>query len=120
VLGVRDLLRDGAPASNRFGNGVSNYFLSVFARRPLRDTLCGLRRYPVAETLALSARSLGFAFEGEVVLRALAAGLPVIEVPVSVVYGPTGQGSHFRRVLDPTRIVATVVRTVFELRLGGS
>jgi glycosyltransferase involved in cell wall biosynthesis len=121
VLGVRDLLRDGAPASNRFGNGVSNYFLSFFARRPLRDTQCGLRRYPVVETLALSARSGGFAYEGEIVLRALAARLPVVEVPIAVVYDPSGrQGSHFRRVLDPTRIVATVVRTVFELRLGGS
>jgi glycosyltransferase involved in cell wall biosynthesis len=121
VLGVRNLLRDGAPTSNRFGNGVSNYFLSLFAQRPLRDTQCGLRRYPVAETLALRANARGFAFEGEIVLRALAAGLPVVEVPVSVVYGPAGgQRSHFRRVLDPTRIVATVVRTVFELRLGGS
>jgi glycosyltransferase involved in cell wall biosynthesis len=121
VLGVRDLVRDGAPSSNRFGNGVSNYFLSLFAGRPLRDTQCGLRRYPIAETLRLSARASGFAFEGEVVLRALAAGLPVVEVPVSVVYGLAGhRGSHFRRVLDPTRIVATVVRTVFELRLGGS
>ncbi len=121
VLGVRDLVRDGAPPSNRFGNGVSNYFLSLFARRPLRDTQCGLRRYPIAETLELAARASGFAFEGEVVLRALAAGLPVVEVPISVVYGPAGhRGSHFRRVLDPTRIVATVVRTVFELRLGGS
>jgi len=121
VLGVRDLLRDGAPATNRFGNGVSNYFLSLFAQRPLRDTQCGLRRYPVVETLELSARARGFAFEGEIVLRALAAGLPVVEVPVSVVYDvAVRQGSHFRRLLDPTRIVATVVRTVFELRLGGS
>ncbi len=121
VLGVRDLLRDGAPASNRFGNGVSNYFLSLFAGRSLRDTQCGLRRYPVGETLALAARAGGFAFEGEIVLRALAARLPVVEVPISVVYDPSArQGSHFRRVLDPTRIVATVVWTVFELRLGGS
>jgi glycosyltransferase involved in cell wall biosynthesis len=120
VLGVRDLLRDGAPPSNRFGNGVSNYFLSFFAQRPLRDTQCGLRRYPVVETLELSARARGFAYEGEVVLRALAAGLPVVEVPITVVYDAAGRrGSHFRRVLDPTRIVAMVVRTVFELRLGG-
>jgi glycosyltransferase involved in cell wall biosynthesis len=120
VLGVRDLVRDGAPRSNQFGNGVSNYFLSLFARRQLRDTQCGLRRYPVTETLALSARAAGFAFEGEVVLRALAAGLPVVEIPISVVYDAAArQGSHFRRVLDPTRIVATVVRTVLELRVGG-
>jgi glycosyltransferase involved in cell wall biosynthesis len=120
VLGVRDLVRDGAPASNRFGNGVSNFFLSLFARRSLRDTQCGLRRYPVLETLELSARASGFAFEGEIVLRALAAGLPLVEVPVDVIYGSTGrQVSHFRRVVDPTRIVATVVRTVLELHLGG-
>jgi glycosyltransferase involved in cell wall biosynthesis len=121
VLGVRNLAQDGAPRSNRFGNAVSNFFLSGFARRRLRDTQCGLRRYPVVETLDLGARATGFAFEGEIVLRALAAGLPLVEVPVSVVYAPAGkQRSHFRRVVDPTRIVATVVCTVVELRLGGS
>jgi glycosyltransferase involved in cell wall biosynthesis len=121
VLGVRDLLRDGAPRSNRFGNAVSNFFLSSFARHALHDTQCGLRRYPVVETLELRARASGFAFEGEIVLRALAAGLPLVEVPISVVYASGGeQRSHFRRVVDPTRIVATVVRTVLELRLGGS
>jgi glycosyltransferase involved in cell wall biosynthesis len=119
VLGVRDLERDGAPASNRFGNGVSNLFLSLFAGRRLRDTQCGLRRYPVIETLALAARSRGYAFEAEIVLRALAAGLPVVEVPVRVVYPPAGEGrSHFRSVRDPARIVFSVVRTVLALRLG--
>jgi glycosyltransferase involved in cell wall biosynthesis len=120
VLGVRDLLRDGAPRGNRFGNGVSNFFLSAFAGRTLRDTQCGLRRYPVAEALALGARSSGYAFEAEIVLRALAAGLPLVEVPVRVLYPPAGEGStHFRNVRDPTRIVFSVVRTVVALRLGG-
>lgn len=120
VLGVRNLRRDGAPASNRFGNGVSNFFLSRFTGRPLRDTQCGLRRYPVLETLELGAHARGYAFEAEVVLRALAAALPVVEVPIDVVYPPAeGSRSHFRRVLDPTRIVLSVVRTVLELRIRG-
>jgi glycosyltransferase involved in cell wall biosynthesis len=118
VLGVRDLERDGAPRSNRFGNDVSNFFLSLFARRRLLDTQCGLRRYPVRETLALGARARGYAFEAEVVLRALAAGLPLVEAPVRVVYPPAeARSSHFRNVRDPARIVATVVRTVLELHL---
>lgn len=117
VLGVRDLVRAGAPRSNRFGNGVSNFFLSRFASRTLRDTQCGLRRYPVRETLALGARADGFAFEAEVVLRALAAGLPVIEVPVSVVYPSREERrTHFHNVRDPASIIGTVVRTVLELR----
>jgi glycosyltransferase involved in cell wall biosynthesis len=116
VLGVRDLARDGAPRSNRFGNGVSNFFLSAFAGVRLRDTQCGLRRYPVAETLDLAARARGYAFEAEIILRALAAGLPLVEVPVRVVYAREGsQVTHFRSVRDPARIVATVVRTVVEL-----
>ncbi len=120
VLGVRDLARDGAPGSNQFGNRVSNFFLSFFAGRPLLDTQCGLRRYPVAATLQLATRARGYAFEAEVVLRALAAGIPVLEVPVAVIYPPPDQiRSHFRNVRDPARIVGTVVRTVLDLRLRG-
>lgn len=118
VLGVRDLVRDGAPRSNRFGNGVSNLFLSAFAGRPLHDTQCGLRRYPVRETLALGVGSDGYAFEAEVILRAIAANLPIVEVPVRVFYPASGaRRSHFRNVRDPARIVASVVKTVIELRI---
>lgn len=117
VLGVRNLEQDGAPPRNRFGNSVSNFFLSHFAGRALRDTQCGLRRYPVVETLALGARARGFAFEGEIVLRALAAGLPLVEIPIGVLYPPEDQRrTHFRGVVDPTRIVLAVARTVLELR----
>lgn len=117
VLGVRDLVAAGAPRSNRFGNGVSNFFLSLFAWRRLRDTQCGLRRYPVRETLALGARADGFAFEAEVVLRAIAAGLSVVEVRVDVVYPSREERrTHFHNVRDPASIVGTVVRTVLELR----
>lgn len=120
VLGLRDLVHDGAPSWNRLGNGVSNLFLSVFAGRALHDTQCGLRRYPVAETLALGARARGYAYEAEVVLRAIAAGLPIVEVPVVVVYPPDKlRRTHFRSVRDPAWIVATVVRTVLELHFGG-
>jgi glycosyltransferase involved in cell wall biosynthesis len=116
VLGVRDLRRDGAPPWNRFGNGVSNGFLSLFTGRHLRDTQCGLRRYPVAETLGLGTQAQGFAFEAEVVIRAFAARMPIVEVPVGVVYAAEGtRRTHFRSVHDPVRIVATVARTVVEL-----
>src|SRR5512140_43962 len=86
VLGVRDLAGAGAPRKNQLSNGISNYFLSRFARRPLADTQCGLRRYPVAETLALGARARGYAFEAEALLLAARTGLRIVELKVSVVY----------------------------------
>jgi glycosyltransferase involved in cell wall biosynthesis len=117
VLGVRNLLRDGAPRSNRFGNFVSNWFISAFSGKSLHDTQCGLRRYPVRETLALEARSLGFAFEAEVLLRAIAAGMPIAEVPVTAEYSErTMMRTHFRNWRDPAAIVCTVVHTMIETR----
>jgi hypothetical protein len=72
----------------------------------------------VREALGLGARATGFAFEGEIVLRAIDAGLPLVEIPVAVVYPPENQRrTHFRGVVDPARIVVAVVRTVFELHL---
>lgn len=118
VLGVRDLVGDGAPRANRFGNAVSNFFVSCFAGRSLSDTQCGLRRYPVRATLDLGARASGFAFEAEVVLRAVAGGLPVVEVPIRAFYPVAARArSHFRVPRDPARIIGTVLRTVSELRL---
>lgn len=119
VLGVRDLRRAGAPGPNRFSNGISNYFLSRFAGQPLRDTQCGLRRYPVAETLLRGPRARGYAFEAEIVLLYSAASLPIVEVDIDVVYPPERERvSHFDPVRDPARIIAVVLRTVAESRLA--
>lgn len=111
VLGVRDLLRDGAPRANRFSNAVSNFFLSRFARRPLRDTQCGLRRYPIRETLALRTSGQGYDFEAEVLLRAIWSGLDVVEQEVFVIY-PEHRKTHFRAGRDVRHIIRTVLLSV--------
>jgi glycosyltransferase involved in cell wall biosynthesis len=113
VLGVRDLERAGAPKKNRFSNGISNHFLSRFARRSLRDTQCGLRRYPIAATLALGTRGEGYDFEAEVLLRAIWGGMTVVEEPIGVLY-PEDRVTHFHVVRDPWRIIRAVVGALFE------
>jgi len=112
VLAVRDLVRDGAPRANRFSNAFSNRFLSWFGRRPLADTQCGLRRYPLPETLSLGARSPGYAFEAEVLLRAVRRGWDVAELATRVIYPPPGERlTHFHSVRDPARIVYRVLES---------
>ncbi len=121
VLGVRDLRGAGAPRANRWSNGISNFFLSRFAGVRLRDTQCGLRRYPIAETLALGARANGYAFEAEILLRAAAAGVRIEQRDVRVVYPPGAERiTHFDSVRDPARIVAIVVATLGDLRAAKS
>jgi glycosyltransferase involved in cell wall biosynthesis len=113
VLAVRDLASAGAPRSSQFSNRISNVFLSRFSGAELRDTQCGLRRYPVVGTLELGASSDGFAYEAEVVLRAARAGWSIEQVPVRVFYPPPEERvSHFHVVRDPARIIGTVLRTL--------
>jgi glycosyltransferase involved in cell wall biosynthesis len=113
VLGIRDLVLAGAPRKNQLSNQISNFFLSLFAGRPLRDTQCGLRRYPIARTLELAGQDNGYAFEAEIILRAIAAGVRVVEAPVRVLYPPEQERiTHFDSVRDPARIVTRVVQTL--------
>ncbi|MCC6556669.1 MAG: glycosyltransferase [Polyangiaceae bacterium] len=113
VLGVRDLEGAGAPRANQVSNRISNFFLSAFAGRPLADTQCGMRRYPIARALALGPRDDGYAFEAEIILRAVAGGVRIVEAPVRVIYPPEGQRvTHFDSVRDPARIIARVLKTL--------
>jgi hypothetical protein len=114
VLAVRDLAGAGAPRKNQFSNGVSNFFLSRFAGRPLADTQCGLRRYPLRATLALGARASGYAYEAEVLFRAARAGWPIVETCVPVLYPPE-RTTHFDARIDVPRIIVRVLATAFEL-----
>ncbi len=121
LLGVRDLVRAGAPPASRFSNGFSNRFLSWFSGKRLLDTQCGLRRYPLPETLDLGLGSTGYEFESEVILRAARLGWPIEQLPVDVLYPPREERiSHFHVVRDPTRIVLRVLWTVAVTRRKGS
>lgn len=117
VLGVRDLASAGAPRANRFSNGISNFFLSRFAGRPLKDTQCGLRRYPVRAVQALAPKGTGYELEAEIVLRAARAGLSIVEVPITVLYPPEEQRlTFFRTRRDVPRIIRRVLQVMAETR----
>jgi glycosyltransferase involved in cell wall biosynthesis len=117
LLGVRDLRGAGAPLANRFSNAFSNGFLSMVCRRSLHDTQCGLRRYPVERVLELGVRAERYDIEADILLRALRAGVPIEEVPISVVYPPEElRRTHFHSVRDPARIVFRVLHTLLTAR----
>jgi len=113
VLGVRDLIAAGAPRANVFSNRFSNRFLSFALGRTLSDTQCGLRRYPLPETLALGGRAEGYGYEAELILRAVRLGWTVVEEPVRVIYPPESERvSHCHSVKEPARIVYRVLHTL--------
>lgn len=117
VLGVRDMQGAGAPKANQVSNKISNMFLSAFTFKRLRDTQCGVRRYPIPEVFSLRVGGKGFSFEAEVIVRASRSGWPIVQRPVSVHYPPPeARRTHFHVVRDPARIVGRVSVTLVDPR----
>lgn len=117
VLGIRDMKRAGAPGPSQFSNRFSNWWVSRFAGQELSDTQCGLRRYPLHTTLALGSDARGYGFECDLLVRAARHGIPIVEVPVEVIYPPKAERvSHFHVVYDPARIVVRLLHTAFTVK----
>jgi glycosyltransferase involved in cell wall biosynthesis len=116
VLGVRSADREVA-ALNRFGNDFANTWVRIATGRAFDDTQCGLRVYPIAETLALSPTGRRFDFETEILIRAVRAGIEIRSVAVRVYDPPVElRHSHYDKLWDTVRIIEMVVGLMLRLR----
>ncbi len=113
VVGCRDFDTPHVPGSSRFGRAFSNLWVRLETGVALQDTQSGFRAYPVALMARLKLRSRHYDFEIEALTRAIWAGIPVVETPVSVVYPPASQRiSHFRPWVDNARLSLLHARLV--------
>lgn len=101
VIGYRDM-RD-APRPSRFGRWFTNLWVRMLTLRPGLDSQSGFRVYPLAALLATGVRARRYAFEIEVLLRALRGGFSSCAVPVAVSY-PADRITHFRQLRDNLQI----------------
>jgi len=80
-------------------------WINTLSRR-IRDSMCGMRIYPLAATLpvldSMPSQSR-MEFDTEILVRLDWAGVPIRNLPVSVCYPPDGV-SHFRLWRDNARI----------------
>ncbi|MFW5845579.1 MAG: glycosyltransferase family 2 protein [Planctomycetota bacterium] len=97
VIGRRDMRV--APRINRIGRLFSNLSVWSTCGRWPGDSQSGMRIYPLAGILSLPLRSGGYAFEVEVLPRAVWNGTPVTWVDVSVRY-PADRITHFNKWRD--------------------
>jgi glycosyltransferase involved in cell wall biosynthesis len=81
----------------------------------IRDALCGLRLYPlkpIADLLKRSTLPKRMAFDPEILVRAVWAGIPLKFVPIHVQYPENGR-SHFHYVRDNLEIAWMHTRLLF-------
>ncbi len=104
------------PLSRRFSRWLTHVWVWVETlSTAIRDSMCGFRVYPVAQTLGvLDTESVGkrMDFDTEIMVRLAWRGAPVIHVPVAVTY-PEGNTSNFHLWRDNWLITKMHTRLVF-------
>lgn len=101
IMGTRDASRDDYPGRSRLGRRVSNWAIRLETGVRVDDCQCGLRVYPLHVLDVVQCRAGRFAFEVEVITRAIWAGADVISVPVTCRYFQgDARVSHLKPVRD--------------------
>jgi glycosyltransferase involved in cell wall biosynthesis len=114
VIGKREGMEiRNVPWTSRWGREFSNFWVWAACGRWFSDSQSGFRIYPLPETTYLGARAKRYQFEVEILVRAVWHDIPILEVPVRVLYGRRGERvSHFRPWLDFWRNTRTFARLV--------
>jgi predicted LPLAT superfamily acyltransferase len=109
---------DSIPAGRKIGRWITHFWVWVETLSfQIADSMCGFRIYPLAPVRAvLETAQLGryMDFDTEIMVRLFWRGMPVIAVPVKVIYPPDNT-SNFRLWRDNIRISWMHARLVFEM-----
>ena len=110
VLGARGFSGE-IPLRSRIGNSATRIALRAASGLSLQDTQTGLRGYP-ASLLGwlMTIEGDRFEYELSVLLKARQTGIEVVEVPIATIYIDDNQSSHFRPVIDSTRVYLPLLR----------
>lgn len=104
ILGVRPREMAHCPGRCALGRSMTSLAIRLQTGVHLADTQCGLRVYPMRLLNLVHCRSARYAFEAEVITRAVWAGFEIQECPVSCRYFPPQlRISHWRPVRDSVR-----------------
>ena len=115
ILGVRNFNSSGVPLSSRFGRAFGNFWVRLQTGFRVKDIQSGYRMYPVFVLNNLKYLFRTYAFEDEVIVRGLWAGVPVQEIAVKVYYPERVKRiSHFCKFRDNLRL--TVLNTYLTFR----
>ncbi len=111
IIGARLLNREQAPRARLFANNFADFWISWAAGRPVRDSQSGFRIYPAKALRQLQiehCKRRGFVFESEFLIEAARAGFCFETLAIASHYPQQTRASHFRPVVDISRIVLMV------------
>lgn len=104
IIGARNMKQEGVPGKSSFGNNFSNFWFKFETGIKLQDTQSGFRLYPLRAIKNMKFFTTKFEFEIEVIVKSAWRDIPVINIPIQVLYDESERVSHFRPFKDFTRI----------------
>ena len=119
VIGSRRGDRNAAPRARYIANRIADFWVSLASGHAVDDSQSGFRVYPMALLRRLdggAGMAKRFAFESEMLIEAGRLGVSTVAVPIPSIYSALQRRSHFRPVLDITRIVLMVAGKLLEIR----
>ena len=101
---------ENIPLDRCLANRFANFWIAWAARHRIEDSQSGFSVYSEAAWREVLPRccGVGFVFESEVLIEAGRAGFRLLAVPVRAVYSGHARRSHFRPVLDVSRIARMI------------
>ncbi|HTV47888.1 MAG TPA: DUF2062 domain-containing protein [Phycisphaerae bacterium] len=117
IIGDRQMDSCDVPVASRRGRDISRFWLWAQTGQDVPDSQCGLRVYPIAQTLQLKHIFQRYDFETETLIRHAWSGLRIRSVPVTCIYFPHAERiSHFRPFRDTVRGVRiNVILTTWQI-----
>lgn len=114
IIGVRKFSSE-IPFSSRFGRSFGNFWVRIQTGFKINDIQSGYRVYPVFVLEKIKFMFRTFAFENEVIVKALWAGVPIKEIDINVFYPDNEKRiTHFCKIRDNVKL--TVLNTYLTIR----
>ena len=95
IIGSRNMTQEGVPGTSNFGHRFSNFWYWLETGIELPDTQSGYRVYPLLLIKEMKFYTTKYELELEVLVRAAWREIPVVPVPIDVIY-PENRITHFR------------------------
>lgn len=110
VLGTRQFTGE-VPAASRIGNTLTRVLFARSTGTRIFDTQTGLRGYPAGMLPWLQlVEGNRFEYELNLLLRAAAEGIAVLEIPIETIYLDGNASTHFRPIVDSIRVYAPLAK----------
>ncbi|MBO5760909.1 MAG: glycosyltransferase family 2 protein [Lentisphaeria bacterium] len=121
-IGTRDFSsgKGEIPAKSILGKTLSDFCIRLETKQKITDSQSGFRCYPVYPLRKIACKSSRYAWETEILVRALWQGIKVIHIPVQVEYfTKETRVTHFKVWKDNLRIIALHLGFLWQLLLNG-